>query len=190
VKLGDGKERQIKSMVATTFWSSDGRPMSAAQFLESLFGTIPDFFKNEDQLREIWSDPGTRKALLAGLADKGFGREALAEMQRAIEAENSDLFDVLAYGAYTRAPIPRTERAESAKGQLRSTYSNYKQLAFLDFVLEHYVDEGVDELDLEKLTPLLRLRYHAIADASAELGSPAEIRHLFVGFQKHLYRHG
>jgi type I restriction enzyme R subunit len=96
VKLADGKARQIQSMVATTFWSADGRPMSAAQFLESLFGVLPEFFKDEDQLREIWSDPATRKALLLGLADKGFGREALAEMQKAIEADNSDLFDVLA----------------------------------------------------------------------------------------------
>lgn len=188
VKLADGKERQIRSMVATTFWSADGKPMSAAQFLENLFGALPEFFRDEDQLRDIWSEPATRKALLEGLADKGFGREALAEMQRAIEAEDSDLYDVLAYVAYTRAPIPRSERAILAKAGINTTYRNDKQLSFLEFVLGHYVDEGVDELDLEKLTPLLRLKYHAIADAAADLGSVEEIRNLFVGFQKHLYR--
>src|SRR5690606_14332349 len=104
VTLADGKERRIQSMVPTTYWSADGKPMSAAQFLEALFGALPEFFKDEDQLREIWSNPATRKALLAGLAEKGFGREALAEMQKAIEAEDSDLYDVLAYVAYTRAP--------------------------------------------------------------------------------------
>ena len=187
VKLADGKVRQIQSMVATTFWSADGRPMSAAQFLESLFGALPDFFKDEDQLREIWSDPATRKALLLGLADKGFGREALAEMQAAIEAANSDLFDVLAYVAYTRAPITREERAVQAKAGISTTYKNNKQLAFLEFVLGHYVDEGVDELDLDKLPPLLRLKYNAISDAAAELGSPQQIRDMFIGFQKHLY---
>ncbi len=95
MKLADGKERKIQHMTATTFWSADGRPMSAAQFLEALYGAIPEFFKDEDELRKLWSDPATRKALLAGLADKGFGREPLAEMQKIIEAENSDLFDVL-----------------------------------------------------------------------------------------------
>ena len=45
--------------------------MSAVQFLESLFGVLPEFFKDEDQLRELWSDPATRKALLAGLAVVG-----------------------------------------------------------------------------------------------------------------------
>lgn len=187
VKLADGKERQIQSMVATTFWSADGKPMSAAQFLESLFGALPDFFRDEDQLREIWSDPATRKALLEGLAEKGFGREALAEMQKAIEAEDSDLFDVLAYVAYTRAPIPRSERAVRAKAGINSTYKSNRQLAFVEFVLDHYVEEGVDELDMEKLTPLLRLKYHAIADAASDLGSPEQIRQTFVGFQKYLY---
>jgi type I restriction enzyme R subunit len=188
VKLADGKERQIQSMMATTFWSADGRPMSAAQFLESLFGMLPEFFKDEGQLRELWSDPATRKALLAGLADKGFGREALAEMQKAIEAENSDLFDVLAYVAYTRPPITREERAVFAKAGINTSYRNNRQLAFLDFVLSHYVDQGVDELDLDKLSQLLRLKYHAVADATAELGTPEQIRNVFIGFQKYLYQ--
>ena len=188
VKLADGKARLIQSMVATTFWSADGRPMSAAQFLECLFGVLPEFFKDEDELREIWSDPATRKALLAGLTDKGFGREALAEMQKAIEAENSDLFDVLAYVAYTRAPVSREDRAVLAKAGINASYKSNRQLAFLDFVLSHYVAEGVDELDLDKLPPLLRLKYHAIADAAADLGTPEQIRQVFVGFQKYLYQ--
>ena len=187
VKLADGKVRQLQSMVATTFWSADGRPMSAAQFLEGLFGALPEFFRDEDQLRELWSDPATRKALLDGLAGKGFGREALAEMQKAIEAQDSDLFDVLAYVAYTRAPIPRSERAIRAKAGLHDTYRSNRHLAFVEFVLDHYVEEGVDELDIEKLTPLLRLKYNAIADAAADLGTPEQIRQTFIGFQKYLY---
>lgn len=187
VKLADGKLRQLRSMVATTFWSADGKPISAAQFLEGLFGALPEFFKDEDQLREIWSDPITRRALLDGLADRGFGREALAEMQKAIEAEDSDLFDVLAYVAYTRAPIPRSERAVLAKSGMSDSYKSNRHLDFVEFVLEHYVHEGVDELDLGKLTPLLRLKYNAIADAAADLGTPEQIRQTFVGFQKYLY---
>ena len=55
-------------------------------------------------------------------------------------------------------------------------------------MLSHYVDHGVDELDVDKLTPLLRLRYdNAIADAAADLGEPGQIRRTFVGFQKLLY---
>ena len=62
-----------------------------------------------------------------------------------------------------------------------------KQQAFLDFVLSQYVTEGVEELDQDKLSPLLILRYNAISDAILELGAPPEIRDMFVGFQQYLY---
>jgi type I restriction enzyme R subunit len=188
VKLADGKERTIQHMIATTFWHPDGTPMSAQQFLEMLFGKLPEFFKNEDELRTLWSAPDTRAKLLQGLADKGFGKDQLAEMQRIIDAEKSDLFDVLAHVAYALPPITREERAQKAK-LIISTRFNSQQRVFLDFVLSHYVSVGVEELDQEKLTPLLRLKYHdSIADAVADLGKPDEIRKVFVGFQKYLYQ--
>ena len=187
VRLADGKERQLQHMAATSFWSADGRPMSAAQFLESLFGALPEFFKDEDELRRLWSDPDTRRQLLAGLADKGFGRDALAEMQRVIEAEHSDLFDVLAYVSFAAPPVPRAERADAARAATAAEFTD-KQRAFVEFVLAQYVAQGVDELDADKLSPLLKLKYrNAIADAFAELGRPDQVRRVFVGFQRHLY---
>lgn len=187
VKLADGKARLIQSMTATTYWSADGRPMSAVQFLESLFGALPEFFKNEDELRTLWSSPDTRRALLMGLADKGFGKEPLAEMQKIIEAENSDLFDVLAYVAFAFAPETRAQRADNAKAETHQHF-NDRQQVFLDFVLAQYVSQGVEELDTDKLTPLLRLKYNnAIADAVADLGGTAQIRTMFARFQKYLY---
>ena len=186
VKLADGKARMIQSMTATSFWSADGTPMSAAQFLESLYGALPEFFKDEDQLRAIWSDPTTRKKLLIGLADKGFSSEPLAEMQKVIEAENCDLFDVLAYVAFALDPETRTQRADKARAEAHQHF-NDKQQAFVDFVLAQYVKQGVDELDAEKLSPLLKLKYSALADAVKDLGSPEQIRQVFVGFQRYLY---
>ena len=187
VKLADGKARTLQHMSATTFWSADGKPMSAAQFLETLFGALPEFFRDEDQLRALWSAPDTRRKLLEGLADKGFGKEPLAEMQKVIEAQSSDLFDVLAYVAFALAPQTRAQRAAMAKTEVHQKFTD-RQQAFVDFVLAQYVKEGVEELDAEKLTPLLRLRYNnAIADAVADLGSADQIRRVFVGFQKYLY---
>ncbi len=188
VKLADGKERTIQHMIATSFWHPDGTPMSAQQFMEMLFGKLPAFFKNEAELRDIWSAPDTRKRLLEGLAEKGFGREQLAEMQKIIDAEKSDLFDVLAHVAYALPPLTREDRATMAKVVI-STHFNSKQKVFLEFVLLHYVREGVQELDQEKLTPLLRLRYNnSIADALADLGRAEEIGQVFVGFQRYLYQ--
>lgn len=187
VKLADGKERHIQHMMATSFWHPDGTPMSAQQFLEALFGKLPEFFQNEDELRALWSEPGTRKKLLDGLAEKGFGRDQLREMQKVIDAEKSDLFDVLAHVAYALPPLTREERASKAKVEI-STHFNSRQQVFLDFVLSHYVSVGVEELDQEKLTPLLRLKYqNSIADAVKDLGRPEEIGKVFAGFQKYLY---
>ena len=187
VKLADGKERKIMFISATTFWHPDGTPMSAQQFLEVLFGKLPEFFADEDELRALWSDPGTRRKLLEGLDEKGFGREQLAEMQKVIDAENSDIFDVLAYVAYAQEPLTREERAARAKAVIDAKF-NSRQQAFLTFVLSHYVEEGVEELDQAKLTPLLKLRYHdSMKDALDDLGQPEEIRRVFSGFQKYLY---
>ncbi len=187
IKLADGKERTIQHMMMTTFWHPDGTPMSAQQFMELLFGKLPEFFKDEAELRALWSVPDTRKKLLQGLSDHGFGRDQLAEMQKIIDAEKSDLFDVLAHVSWARPPVTREVRAAGARVHINSSF-NAKQQAFLDFVLQHYVSEGVEELDQEKLTPLLKLKYHdSIADAVADLGAPEQIGRVFAGFQRFLY---
>jgi len=188
VKLSDGKARAIQSMMCTSFWHPDGTPMSAQQFMELLFGRLPEFFKDEAELRAIWSEPDTRKKLLAGLAEKGFGRDQLAEMQKIIDAEKSDLYDVLAFVAYALPTLTRQERAARAKLAITQSF-DAKQQAFLDFVLAHYVTVGVEELDTKKLTPLLRLRYRdSMRDAIADLGKPELIRVAFSGFQRYLYQ--
>lgn len=188
VKLADGKARTIQHMMVTTFWHPDGTPMSAQQFLEMLFGKLPEFFKNEAELRALWSLPDMRAKLLQGLAEKGFGHEQMTEMQRIIDAENSDLFDVLAHVAYALPTLTRQERAERARTDIASHF-NSKQQTFLDFVLAQYVKVGVEELAQDKLSPLLKLKYNnAIADAVADLGKPEEIGKVFAGFQKYLYQ--
>lgn len=186
VKLADGKERQIQHMTATSFWSADGKPMSAAQFLESLYGALPEFFKDEDELRRLWSLPETRKNLLEGLAEKGFDRSSLDEMQQILDAKDSDLYDVLAYIRFAAAPVTRAARADAAKEASEVGLTD-KQKAFVDFVLSQYVQQGVDELAQEKLSPLLQLRYKALTDAFAELGPPDAVRGMFIGLQRHLY---
>ena len=187
VTLADGKSRHIQHMVVTSFWHPDGTPMSAQQFMEALFGKLPDFFTDEDELRALWSAPDTRWKLLEGLAEKGFGKDQLAEMQKIIDAEKSDLFDVLAHVAYALEPLTREERADRAMAVISENFKP-RQKVFLDFVLSHYVALGVEELDQAKLTPLLKLKYHdSIPDAVADLGRPDEIGKVFSGFQRFLY---
>jgi len=186
IRLADGKERTIQNMIATSYWSPEGKPISANQMIEKLFGELPRFFKDEDELRLLWSKPDTRKALLESLAEKGFGSEQLAEISRMINAEKSDVFDVLAYIAFALAPITRSERVQARKGEIFTRYDGKLQ-AFLDFVLAQYVKQGVEELDQEKLGHLLELKYHTVSDAAEQLGGVPVIRDTFIGFQRYLY---
>jgi type I restriction enzyme, R subunit len=185
VKLADGKVRQFQHMISTLFYSPDGRPISAEEFLQSLFGALPELFKSEDELRTIWSKPDTRKKLLEELTEKGFAKQQLTEFQKILNAENSDMYDVLAYIAFHSDILERATRADKAKIHL----DNYdpKQQEFLNFVLSQYVKQGVEELDDTKISDLLILKYHAIADAKKELGDIASIRNTFIGFQTYLY---
>ncbi len=186
VKLADGKARSIQHMMMTSFWSPDGKPVSSTQFIEELYGELPDFFKDEDELRTLWSKPDTRKKLLSGLEEKGYGTEQLNELKNVIDAPDSDLFDVLAYIAFTLAPITRQERVEGRREAILERYGDPQQ-EFLDFVLAHYVDQGVSGLDQEKLPDLLELKYQSVRDAVDVLGSVKDIRDVFVGFQEGLY---
>ena len=172
-------------MTATSFWSPDGTPISAAQFVERLFGQLPESFKDEGKLVQLRSEPATRKALLASLSEKGFGAAALAAMAEVINAEKSDVFDVLAYIAFAKPPVTRQERVETRKPAILLNYHERLQ-AFLDFVLSQYVSLGVSELDDEKLTGLLNLRYGDSGDAIEYLGGALAIRSAFIGFQRHL----
>lgn len=187
IRLADGKDRQIQHMASTSFLDGNGNPISAEQFLENLFGVLPQFFNDEDHLREIWSKPATRRELLNRLADAGFGPEQLGEMQRLIDAEKSDVFDLLEYVAYAIAPITRTERVDGAKSNIFALL-NQQQREFLDFVLSKYVESGVGELDEAKLPHLLELKYHSVHDGVEALGEVPQIRSTFIGFQKFLYQ--
>ena len=180
--LPDARTRQF----LMPFWDANGKPISAQQFVEGLFGKLPELFRDEDELRRIWSDPDTRKALVDGLAERGFAGEQLRQIRRMIDAEASDLFDVLRYIAFTKAPLQRMERAEARRNDILSDREP-SQADFLEFVLSQYVDEGEGELDAGKLPHLLELKYGTPQDAVQRLGSAAVIRETFRDFQRGLY---
>jgi len=187
IKLRDGKEREIQHMISTSFWSSDGKPISAEEFLNNLFGELPNLFKSEEELRTIWSNPTTRKALLEKLNDAGFGKEELSTLQKLIDAEKSDLFDVLEYVFNSDIkPMTREERVAAAEATIFALL-NSKQQEFIEFVLSKYVETGVEELDQEKLPTLLINKYQSLEDAKDILGDTANISSLFIEFQKYLY---
>ena len=188
IKLKDGKEREIQHFLSTSFWSADGKPISAEEFLNNLFGELPKLFKDEAELRILWSNPITRRELLAKLADAGFGKDELTVLQKLVDAEKSDLFDVLEYVFNSDIkPISRADRVTAAQANIFA-FLNAQQQEFIDFVLSKYVESGVEELDQEKLPILLTNKYHSLQDAMDVLGNGANIRTLFIEFQQYLYQ--
>ena len=187
IKLRDGKEREIQHMISTSFWGADGKPISATEFMENLFGALPDLFKSEEELRTIWSNPLTRRILLEKLQDTGFSKDDLHTLQKLVSLEKSDLFDVLEYVFNSEIrTMTREERVAAAKATIFALL-NDQQKEFIDFVLSKYIESGVEELDQEKLPLLLTNKYQSLEDAKASLGEVKSISEMFIGFQKHLY---
>ncbi|GAB4190315.1 MAG: DEAD/DEAH box helicase family protein [Thermoflexibacter sp.] len=188
IKLKNGKEREIKHMVSTSFWSADGKPISAEEFLNNLFGELPKLFKDEEELRKLWSNPMTRKTLLENLESAGFPKDDLLTLQKLVDMEKSDLYDVLRYIFNgEREAITREARAKAAEATIFALL-NDKQKEFITFVLSKYIETGVEELDHEKLPILLTNKYQSLADAKVILGEIPNIRKLFIEFQAHLYQ--
>ena len=186
IKLRDGKEREIQSMISTSFLA-DGKPISAEQFLNNLFGELPNLFKNEAELRKQWSKPDTRKILLEKLDAAGFPKNDLLIVQSLVNMEKSDLFDVLEYvfnGNYNS--LTREQRVAASQATIFAILDD-KQKEFIEFVLSKYVETGVDELDIEKLPTLLTNKYQSLEDAKEVLGNVGDISKLFIEFQKYLY---
>jgi type I restriction enzyme R subunit len=190
VALRRGKEREIKHMVSTSFWSADGRPISAEEFLQTLFGELPKLFKDEHELRRIWSNPITRRTLLEKLEEAGFPKSDLLTLQKLVDMEKSDLYDVLEYvfnGDYVA--MTREARAQAAEATIFALM-NENQKEFIAFVLSKYIETGVEELDQEKLPILLTNKYQSLEDARNMLGDVSHISKLFIEFQQHLYNQG
>ncbi|MCX6441136.1 MAG: DEAD/DEAH box helicase family protein [Actinobacteria bacterium] len=189
VRLSNGKELAFQNMTEKMFYSVDGKTMTLAEFIQSLFNTLdmPEFFKNEEELRAIWSVPTTRKQLLHNLENAGFPQKQLEDIQDLIDARSSDLFDVLEYVKYHLAPVMREARAVISRS-IMETELTAKQMEFVDFLVQQYVVAGVDELDDSKLETLLSIKYKTATDGVAILGSVDIARNIFLTFQKHLYK--
>ena len=188
IKLSDGKVREIQSMRSTMFYV-DGKPISAEEFIQRLFNTLklPEVFGTEDALRKEWENPVTRNELLKKLERHGCAKSDLVKLQEMIDAENCDLFDVLEYISYSRKPITRIERVTNAESNIY-TFLNEKQRDFISFVLRNYVQDGVDELDMGKLSTMLTSKYGGVHAAQQALGNVEDIQKVFVDFQQYLYK--
>ena len=186
VKLADGKKRNIQVLMTTSYLDTNGNPISSEAYINQLFENLPVFFKNEDELRKIWSIPSTRIELLNNLENKGFNKGNLLEIQSILSKQDCDVYDVLNYIAFTSKTKTRKERTVIAKNKVDKLYDN-NQLEFIEFLFKQYEINGVFELNLENLPDLISIKYGSFSDAATKLGEVNDIQDTFINFQKHLY---
>ena len=186
VKLADGKARTIRYIAATTYWSADGKPISAAEFLKRLFGDLKDMIADEDQLRAEWSDPDNRAKFLERLDDRGYDRGRLDDIRRLVDAPDSDLFDVLAYVLYLNPPKTRHERVDGVRqGGMALADGELRELLF--GILQAYETHGEEELASSKLQSFLIGRYGSVSEGKERIGDLSTIQDAFRRMQAGLY---
>ncbi len=186
VRLADGKERAIRYIAATTYWSADGKPISAAQFLERLFGDLANMIINEDQLRAAWANPDNRQTLLQQLDDRGYDQGRLDDIRQLVDAADSDLFDVLSYILFANPPKTRLERADGVRqGGLTGVDGELRKL--LLGILQAYETHGEGELAATKLASFLIGRYGSVSESREQIGELSTIQNAFRRMQVDLY---
>ncbi len=185
IKLSDGRARRIKFISDIMFWRADGKPISTLDFIKEMFGRLPDFFTSSDDLHQQWADPDTREALLKKLELAGYGEEVLKDIRKIIDAEKSDLLDVLEYIAYATTPIERKERAKRIEEYYDKLSNAQKQ--FVEYLVNAYITSGVDELRMDKLKTQLALKFGSVPEGINLLGGVPNARQTFKTFQHYLY---
>ena len=190
VKLAKGRTVDIID-IDTRYVGADGTPLSAEEFLKQLVGSLPSLYKNVEQLRKIWKNPSERAILFKELENSGFSTKNLQDLKSMMNAEDSDIFDVLAYLSFNTPMKTRKERVVKVKSKekLFKIYSDYKAIDFLNFVLDRYEQDGVEELGEDKLGDLIKLSsFGTIQDAEQAFGGLHQIKQAYNDLQANIYQ--
>lgn len=192
VRLSAARELKVID-VEIRYIDENGRPLSAQQFVERLMVKLPGLFSSAEDLRETWSDPDRREDLLQQLGQAGFDAEQLATLRRMFAAEQSDLFDLLAFLAFEQPMETRRARAQATRAN-SAFFDQFEQQPardFLHFVLNRYEETGVAELARDRMPGLIKMSgLGTTRDASRAFGgSPANVLAAFRQLQHQLY-HG
>lgn len=192
LKITLGKNRELKVIdIETRYIDENGKPLSVQEFVERLISQLPGLFTSVEELRQIWSDPDERETLLGKLVQAGFDKEQLATLRRMFEAEECDIFDLLAFLAFEQPMATRKARANQVRtnSAFFKQYQQEKAQQFLHFVLNRYEQTGSTELSRERLPALIELSDLGTTKEASNAfgGKPADLLAAFKQLQQQLY---
>lgn len=186
IKLSDGRRIALETTWEQKLFYGD-ELIGLDDYVEKLFGRIPEFFSDADDLREKWSNPETREELLRTLDEAGFAEEKLNLLRNMLKMQKCDLLDVLEYIAYNSTPIERAKRVELVKQQYVDALSK-EQREFDDLILEYYASNGFKELGTDKLKTFINIKFNSMRDAKERLNmTVSDIRKHYFELQRRLY---
>ena len=169
IKLSDGRRLALETSWEQKIFFGD-EFISLEDYVEKLFGRIPEFFSDADDLREKWSNPETREQLLRTLDEAGFAEDKLNLLRNMLKLQKCDLLDVLVKQQYVDA-------------------LNKEQREFDNLILEYYASNGFKELGSDKLKTFINIKFNSMRDAKERLNmSVADIRAHYFELQRKLYR--
>ncbi|MDY0403428.1 DEAD/DEAH box helicase family protein [Sulfurovum sp.] len=187
----DIRGKQLKVIdIETTYVGADGIPLRTQEFLEFLLGVLDSLYHDETKLREIWSDPNTREELLQKLREMHIDEAQLDELKHMFEADESDIYDVLAHLSFNLDIKTRSERAFAVHHRhYIDKYHTDKVREFLEFILERYEKDGVKEMGSDKLSTLIKLSGMDLRELKeAFTVDGTSVREGYFGLQREIYR--
>ena len=185
----DIKGKKLKVInIETTYVGDDGKPLKTTQYLELLIGVLGKFYNDENGLRDIWSNPTNRKELLNKLKDMNIDESQLEDLKQIFEAQNSDIYDVLAHLSFNLDIKTRSERVIAVENsKFIEKYHNEKAKEFIEFILVKYKKYGSKELDENKLSKLIDQSGFDKKLLKQSFGA-FNIKDEYFGLQREIYR--
>ena len=176
--------------IETTYVGVDGIPLKTQDYLELLIGVLGKFYNDEDGLRAIWSNPKNRKDLLQKLREMHIDESLLEDLKIIFEAEESDIYDVLAHLSFNLNIKTRAERVLHVEDSaFVEKFHNEKAKEFIEFILDRYKKDGVKELDEDKLGKLVDLSgLGTVREVAQNFGGIPQMRDEYFELQKEIYR--
>jgi type I restriction enzyme R subunit len=185
----DIKGKKLKVInIETTYVGEDGVPLKTDKYLELLVGILGSFYNDEEGLRQIWSNPQNRKELLNKLKQMNIDESQLNDLKQIFEAQESDIYDVLAHLSFNLDIKSRADRVLSvSNSEFVEKYHNEKAKEFIEFILERYRKDGVKELDEDKLSDLVKLSGIERNELKKSFGR-YNLRDEYFELQREIYR--
>ena len=182
-----GKKLKVIN-IETTYVGEDGIPLKTTDYLELLIGVLGKFYNDENGLRNIWSNPTNRKDLLEKLREMNIDESQLNDLKQIFEAQDSDIYDVLAHLSFNLDIKSRSERVIAVENSsFIEKYHTEKAKEFIEFILDRYRKDGVKELDEKNLSTLVKLSGNDLKDLRTSFGT-YDIRDEYFGLQREIYR--